>query len=94
MKELLLYIGLAVVGMVVFIILMRRGAFLKISEFFRETEEELRKCTWPTWGELKGSTVVVFVAIALLGIFTMTNDFVFTVSIDWLVKVVQNGLVA
>jgi len=41
-----------------------------------ETREELRKCTWPTYDELKGSTVVVMVAIALIGAFTVGIDFV------------------
>ena len=36
--------------------------------------EELKKCTWPTWVELKGSTVVVMVAILLLGVFTFAAD--------------------
>ncbi|MGY8652641.1 MAG: preprotein translocase subunit SecE [Verrucomicrobiia bacterium] len=35
-----------------------------------ETKEELRKCSWPTKQELKGSTAVVMVSIALLGVFT------------------------
>jgi preprotein translocase subunit SecE len=41
-----------------------------------ETREELRKCTWPTFDELKGSTVVVMVTIALLGAFTVGVDYV------------------
>lgn len=85
MKELLIYITLAVVALVVFIILMRRGAFLRISEFFRETQEELRKCTWPTLEELKGSTVVVVIAILLLGCFTMGIDFAVTLVVRHLV---------
>ena len=67
-------IALAVIATVVFTILLRRGAFLQISAYFRETEEELKKCTWPTWEELKGSTVVVTIAIAILGLFTAGVD--------------------
>jgi hypothetical protein len=33
--------------------------------------EELKKCTWPTWEELKGSTVLIMISIALLGGFTV-----------------------
>jgi preprotein translocase subunit SecE len=40
----------------------------------RETQEELKKCTWPTWDELTGSTAVVMVSVALLGAFTVGVD--------------------
>jgi len=73
-----------VVAAVIFVLLVRRGAFLRVSGFFRETEEELRKCTWPSWDELKGSTVVVLVAIALLGAFTVGIDFV----VAWIVQAI------
>jgi preprotein translocase subunit SecE len=36
--------------------------------------EEMRKCTWPTWDELMGSTVVVSVAVVMLGGFTVGVD--------------------
>jgi preprotein translocase subunit SecE len=71
-------ISLAVIAVVVFAILLRRGAFLKISAYFRETQEELKKCTWPTVDELKSSTLVVVVSIALLGLFTGGVDAVIT----------------
>jgi preprotein translocase subunit SecE len=84
MKELLpIIIGVVVVA-VIFVIMVRQGAFLRVSGFFRETEEELRKCTWPTWDELKGSTVVVLVAIALIGGFTVGVDFL----VSWILQAV------
>jgi len=71
-------IALALIAVVAFGVLLRRGAFLKISGYLKETQEELKKCTWPTWDELKGSTVVVVVSILLLGGFTVGVDFIFT----------------
>jgi preprotein translocase subunit SecE len=59
----------------VFTYLWREGAFLRLSGYFRETQEELKKCTWPTWDELMGSTAVVMVAVGLLGGFTVGVDF-------------------
>ena len=41
------------------------------------TVEELRKCAWPTWDELKGSTVVVSITIVLLGVFCYAVDTAF-----------------
>jgi preprotein translocase subunit SecE len=67
-----------VIAIVLFTILWRQGAFLRLSAYWDETMEELKKCTWPTWDELTGSTVVVIVSVALLGIFTVVADLVFT----------------
>ncbi len=54
----------------------QRGYLAKIATYVAETREELKKCTWPTVEELKGSTIVVMVTIALLGGFTVGVDFV------------------
>jgi preprotein translocase subunit SecE len=56
--------------------LWRKGHLLKISNYVAETREELRKCSWPSLEELKGSTVVVMISILLLGLLTMGADFV------------------
>jgi preprotein translocase SecE subunit len=56
----------------------RKGFLLRLSNYIQGTREELRKCTWPTKEELKGSTVVVMVSIVLLGIFTVGVDFFIT----------------
>jgi preprotein translocase subunit SecE len=78
MRDYLPIIIVIVVAMVAFTILWRQGAFLRLSGYFRETQEELKKCTWPTWDELIGSTAVVMVSVALLGAFTVGIDFIVT----------------
>jgi len=73
------YIGLLIWIVVVggaFAFAWRKGYLLRIANYVMETREELRKCTWPTYDELKGSTLVVMVAIALIGAFTVGIDFV------------------
>jgi preprotein translocase subunit SecE len=60
-----------------FLYIWRSGQLAKLANFFSETREELKKCTWPTWNELKGSTVVVIISIVLLGGFTVLCDSVF-----------------
>jgi preprotein translocase subunit SecE len=67
-------IGVVILS-VAFVLLARAGAFLKISAYWAETMQELKKCTWPTWDELVGSTAVVIVAVALIGGFTVGIDF-------------------
>jgi preprotein translocase subunit SecE len=59
-----------------FAYLWRKGMLNKITTYVAETKEELRKCTWPSLEELKGSTVVVMITIFLLGLFTVASDFV------------------
>jgi len=60
----------------VFGVLWWQGQLKRLSAFVAETREELRKCTWPTWEELKGSTLLVAVTILLLGVFTVAVDWV------------------
>jgi len=85
MKELLPTIIVLVVAMAIFVWLWRQGAFLKVSGYVQDTKEELKKCTWPTWDELFGSTIVVLVSVALLGGFTVGVDFVVSTVVKFLV---------
>ncbi len=70
------YIWIALAA-VLFIYLWRQGHLMQLANYVRETREELKKCTWPSWAELKGSTMVVFISIVLLGGFTILVDAVF-----------------
>ena len=76
MKEYLPMIIGIVIASAVFIYLWRQGAFLKLSGYIKETQDELKKCTWPTFDELLGHTIVVLVSVALLGGFTVGVDYV------------------
>jgi preprotein translocase subunit SecE len=66
----------AVIG-TIFVVLWRKGYLLQLTDYVQQTREELRKCTWPTWDELKGSTVVVSISIIILGGFVVVVDQVF-----------------
>jgi preprotein translocase subunit SecE len=63
---------------VAFGVLWWSGQLVRISNYVAETREELKKCTWPTWNELKGSTVVVFISLLILGGFTVGVDLLFS----------------
>ena len=69
-------IWVAIIG-VVFAILWWKGYLLKLRTYWQETMVEMRKCTWPTWDELKGSTVLISVSILALGAFTVAVDYIF-----------------
>ena len=62
----------------------RAGSLVRLGNYVQQTREELRKCTWPSWEELKGSTLVVGISILLLGGFTVCVDFVFTMLVRWI----------
>ncbi len=73
------YITLAIWVVIVggvFAYLWRKGMLLRITAYVQETKEELRKCTWPSMAELRGSTIVVMITIALMGLFCICSDFV------------------
>ena len=80
-----LAIWVVVIG-VIFGVMWRKGILMKIRDYVGETQEELRKCTWPSRDELKGSTVVVVVAIALLS--------GYTVAVDWVLSMVMRLITA
>jgi preprotein translocase subunit SecE len=72
-----LLIWVAAIG-AVFAYLWRKGYLLRMSNYVAETREELKKCTWPSVQELKGSTVVVIITLAILGAFTVGVDYLLT----------------
>jgi len=63
----------AVIG-IVFGYLWWQGQVRQLAAYVQETREELKKCSWPTWVELKGSTALIMISIALLGAFTEVVD--------------------
>ncbi len=52
-----------------------KNPFRTIRIFAGETITELKKATWPTAYELKDSTIVVIIAILILGTFISIADF-------------------
>ena len=59
---------------VAFFVLWWQGQIQRLSVYVQETREELKKCSWPTWIELRGSTILVIVTVALLGLFIFIVD--------------------
>jgi preprotein translocase subunit SecE len=59
--------------------LKKIGSFFRgIRHFYGETVAELKKSAWPTWKELKDYTIVVLVAVFILGTFITIADFSLT----------------
>ena len=53
---------------------MMRNPFTRVRVFFQEMLQELKKASWPTRLELRDSTVVVIIAMILLGGFITLSD--------------------
>ena len=70
-----------VAGMAVYLLVKHRDT---LRTFFDEVVTELKKSAWPTWPELRESTVVVGVAILALGICVAVYDFIFLRIISFL----------
>jgi len=63
-----------VVVAIVFGYLWWQGQIRQMATYMQETREELKKCSWPSWTELKGSTVLIMISILLMGAFTEVVD--------------------
>ncbi len=50
----------------------------KIRQFLEDVRTELKKVSWPTFEELRGSTYVVLSLSLLLSIFLFIVDFILT----------------
>ena len=66
----------AIIG-AIFAYLWWQGQIRRFANYCQLTWEELKKCSWPTWDELKGSTTVITISIGVLGLFVYTVDKVF-----------------
>ena len=53
----------------------------KIRKFLSETKAEMRKVTWPTREELKGSTKIVIIATFIVTLFIGVIDQILTLII-------------
>jgi len=61
---------------VVFGVLWWQGQVTRLADYCRETWVELQKCTWPTVDELKGSTALIAIMVAMMGLYIYFVDYV------------------
>ncbi len=47
----------------------------RLQQYLKEVVQELKKVTWPTWEELKGSTMVVIFFSVVMGLYVAAIDF-------------------
>ncbi len=66
-----------------------KNPFSSIRLFYRETTTELRKASWPSRSELRDSTIVVLVAVLILGSFIALTDFSLLNGVELLTSLVR-----
>lgn len=47
----------------------------RFQQYLKEVIQELKKVTWPTWEDLKGSTMVVIFFSIVMGVYIAAIDF-------------------
>ena len=78
-------IWFAVIG-AVFAFAWKQGQLARLAAYVAATQQELKKCNWPSREELIQSTVLIFVVIGLLGIFTMGTDQIVVYLVERIIK--------
>ncbi|MEA2326368.1 MAG: preprotein translocase subunit SecE [Thermoanaerobaculia bacterium] len=61
-----------------------REWWLTTRDFFRDTNSEMKKVTWPSRNEIVGTTVVVIVATLIFSVYLWGCDLVFYKMINFL----------
>ena len=56
-----------------------------IQDFIQNVQIEMKKVTWPTFDELKGSTKVVIGFSIILSIFLFIVDFILTKTVQFII---------
>jgi preprotein translocase subunit SecE len=61
-------------------------------EFWRDTNSEMKKVTWPGREEVVGTTIVVLIATFIFGVYLWGCDVVFYKAIDYLFSHFGSGV--
>jgi preprotein translocase subunit SecE len=65
--------------------------FTKVRTFYKETMLELSKASWPDFQELRGSTMVVVIGVAILGFFIAVSDFSLSNWVEYFTQYLREG---
>ena len=63
-----------------------REWWLSTRDFFRDTNSEMKKVTWPARPEVVGTTVVVIITVFIFGLYFWLIDFVIGRGIDFVFR--------
>jgi preprotein translocase subunit SecE len=58
----------------------------KIFRFFKEVKSEMKKVVWPTKKQIINNTLIVFAAVAVIGVFIWVLDLIFQFGLFQFIK--------
>ena len=64
----------------------KSGPVAAMKRFSFEVKQELHKCTWPSWTELRGSTIVVILSVILFAVLVAVADVLFKFLLQWIIS--------
>ena len=67
--------------------LVRSGRWAQAREFFREVVAEVKRCSFPSWDEVRGTTIVVIITSFVFAVFLWFADFVIVKGYEGMLKV-------
>jgi len=87
-------VGIAIVVVVLALLVYVAGRYRRqllgfgqqVKVFLQEVYVELRKSSWPSWIELRDSTLVVVFAVIALALFVGVFDWLIVMIISWMTR--------
>ncbi|MDK2798839.1 MAG: preprotein translocase subunit SecE [Clostridiales bacterium] len=64
----------------------KKISFSRVLKYFREVKSEMKKVVWPTWKQVRNNTMVVILAIIVVGIIIWNLDLVFREVLNYLIR--------
>ena len=64
----------------------KSGPIASVKRFSFEVRQELHKCSWPSWDELRGSTIVVILSVILFAVLVAAADALFKFLLQWIIS--------
>jgi preprotein translocase subunit SecE len=63
-----------------------RKSFRSKIEFISDTRKELKNVSWPSWREVRGTTIVVIISVFFFGFFLFIVDQVINTGMKYLLR--------
>jgi preprotein translocase subunit SecE len=52
----------------------RAGFFTRVSQFFHDVRQEMRRVSWPSFNEVKNTTIITIVAVIFFAVYLFAVD--------------------
>lgn len=59
----------------------------RLRQFLHEVRVELDKVSWPSWSQVRATTIVVIITVAFFGLFFLGTDTLFSRLMAWVIEI-------